>query len=112
MELTDGGVDYSFECIGLPVTMRQALVRLPAVESVVIALRAALRALRPRPFRYLPVPFGLACVLMSCAAPASQECCHKGWGESVIIGVAEAGKVRTLNLQIAWLVLVGSKASC
>ncbi len=45
VELTDGGVDYSFECIGNPDLMRSAL-----------------------------------------------ECCHKGWGESVIIGVAGAGK--------------------
>ena len=45
VELTDGGVDYSFECIGNVEVMRQAL-----------------------------------------------ECCHKGWGESVIIGVAGAGK--------------------
>ena len=44
IELTDGGADYSFECIGNVDTMRQAL-----------------------------------------------ECCHKGWGESVIIGVAPAG---------------------
>jgi S-(hydroxymethyl)glutathione dehydrogenase/alcohol dehydrogenase len=42
--MTDGGVDFSFECIGNVNVMRQAL-----------------------------------------------ECCHKGWGESVIIGVAEAG---------------------
>jgi len=45
VDLTDGGVDYSFECIGNPNTMRSAL-----------------------------------------------ECCHKGWGESVIIGVAGAGQ--------------------
>lgn len=45
VELTDGGVDYSFECIGNVDIMRSAL-----------------------------------------------ECCHKGWGESVIIGVAGAGK--------------------
>ncbi|MCG5054974.1 MAG: S-(hydroxymethyl)glutathione dehydrogenase/class III alcohol dehydrogenase [Myxococcales bacterium] len=45
IELTGGGADYSFECIGNTTTMRQAL-----------------------------------------------ECCHKGWGESVIIGVAGAGK--------------------
>jgi S-(hydroxymethyl)glutathione dehydrogenase / alcohol dehydrogenase len=45
VELTDGGVDYSFECIGNVHLMRQAL-----------------------------------------------ECCHKGWGESVIIGVAGAGQ--------------------
>lgn len=45
MELTNGGADYSFECIGNVNTMRQAL-----------------------------------------------ECCHKGWGESIIIGVAGAGK--------------------
>ena len=44
VELTGGGADYSFECIGNVETMRQAL-----------------------------------------------ECCHKGWGESVIIGVAPAG---------------------
>ena len=45
VELTGGGADYSFECIGNVNTMRQAL-----------------------------------------------ECCHKGWGESVIIGVAGAGQ--------------------
>ena len=44
VQLTDGGADYSFECIGNTTTMRQAL-----------------------------------------------ECCHKGWGKSVIIGVAAAG---------------------
>ena len=44
VELTNGGADYSFECIGNVETMRQAL-----------------------------------------------ECCHKGWGESTIIGVAAAG---------------------
>lgn len=44
VELTDGGVDYSFECIGNTNTMCAAL-----------------------------------------------ECCHKGWGESTIIGVAGAG---------------------
>jgi len=44
VELTNGGADYSFECIGNVQTMRQAL-----------------------------------------------ECCHKGWGESTIIGVAPAG---------------------
>jgi S-(hydroxymethyl)glutathione dehydrogenase/alcohol dehydrogenase len=45
LDITDGGVDYSFECIGNTSTMRQSL-----------------------------------------------ECCHKGWGESVIIGVAGAGQ--------------------
>ena len=45
VELTKGGADYSFECIGNVRTMRQAL-----------------------------------------------ECCHKGWGVSVIIGVAGAGE--------------------
>jgi S-(hydroxymethyl)glutathione dehydrogenase/alcohol dehydrogenase len=45
VDLTGGGADYSFECIGNTATMRQAL-----------------------------------------------ECCHKGWGESVIIGVAGAGQ--------------------
>ena len=44
VQLTDGGADYSFECIGNTTTMRQAL-----------------------------------------------ECCHKGWGTSIIIGVAPAG---------------------
>ena len=44
VDLTGGGADYSFECIGNVHTMRQAL-----------------------------------------------ECAHKGWGESVIIGVAPAG---------------------
>ena len=44
VQLTDGGADYSFECIGNATTMRQAL-----------------------------------------------ECCHKGWGQSIIIGVAPAG---------------------
>lgn len=46
VEMTDGGVDYSFECIGNVEVMRSAL-----------------------------------------------ECCHKGWGESVIIGVAASGKM-------------------
>ena len=45
IDLTDGGVDYSFECIGNVETMREAL-----------------------------------------------ECCHKGWGESFVIGVAGAGQ--------------------
>ena len=45
VDLSNGGVDYSFECIGNVHVMRDAL-----------------------------------------------ECCHKGWGESVIIGVAGAGK--------------------
>ena len=45
VDMTDGGVDYSFECIGNVNVMRSAL-----------------------------------------------ECCHKGWGESVIIGVAGAGE--------------------
>ena len=45
VDMTDGGVDYSFECVGNVKLMRAAL-----------------------------------------------ECCHKGWGESVIIGVAGAGQ--------------------
>jgi S-(hydroxymethyl)glutathione dehydrogenase/alcohol dehydrogenase len=45
IDLTGGGADYSFECIGNVTTMRQAL-----------------------------------------------ECCHRGWGVSVIIGVAGAGQ--------------------
>jgi S-(hydroxymethyl)glutathione dehydrogenase/alcohol dehydrogenase len=44
IQLTDGGADYSFECVGSTKVMRQAL-----------------------------------------------ECCHRGWGQSIIIGVAEAG---------------------
>ena len=43
-DLTDGGADFSFECVGNVNTMRQAL-----------------------------------------------ECCHRGWGTSVIIGVAPSG---------------------
>lgn len=54
VELTDGGVDFSFECIGNVEVMRAAL-----------------------------------------------ECCHKGWGESVIIGVAGAGQeIRTRPFQL------------
>ena len=45
VDITRGGADYSFECIGNVEVMRQAL-----------------------------------------------ECCHKGWGESIIIGVAGAGQ--------------------
>lgn len=45
VDMTDGGVDYSFECVGNTAVMRAAL-----------------------------------------------ECCHKGWGESVIIGVAGSGQ--------------------
>ena len=45
VEMTDGGADYSFECVGNTKLMRQAL-----------------------------------------------ECCHRGWGKSVIIGVAGAGQ--------------------
>ncbi|WNK00548.1 S-(hydroxymethyl)glutathione dehydrogenase/class III alcohol dehydrogenase [Thalassospiraceae bacterium LMO-JJ14] len=45
VDITNGGADHSFECIGNTGTMRQAL-----------------------------------------------ECCHKGWGESTIIGVAGAGQ--------------------
>ena len=45
IDMTDGGVDYSFECVGNVTLMREAL-----------------------------------------------ECCHKGWGESIIIGVAGAGQ--------------------
>ncbi|GAQ82354.1 alcohol dehydrogenase class-3 [Klebsormidium nitens] len=53
-EKTDGGVDYSFECIGKTDTMRAAL-----------------------------------------------ECCHKGWGTSVIIGVAGSGQeIRTRPFQL------------
>jgi S-(hydroxymethyl)glutathione dehydrogenase/alcohol dehydrogenase len=52
--LTDGGADYSFECIGNVDLMRQAL-----------------------------------------------ECCHRGWGESIIIGVAGAGQeIRTRPFQL------------
>ncbi|HEY8566493.1 MAG TPA: S-(hydroxymethyl)glutathione dehydrogenase/class III alcohol dehydrogenase [Beijerinckiaceae bacterium] len=45
VDLTGGGADFSFECIGSVHTMRQAL-----------------------------------------------ECCHRGWGESIIIGVAPSGQ--------------------
>ena len=54
MELTGGGADYSFECIGNVDVMRQAL-----------------------------------------------ECCHRGWGVSVIIGVAGAGQeIKTRPFQL------------
>jgi len=54
VDLTKGGADHSFECIGRTDTMRQAL-----------------------------------------------ECCHKGWGTSIIIGVAEAGrKISTRPFQL------------
>jgi S-(hydroxymethyl)glutathione dehydrogenase/alcohol dehydrogenase len=54
VDLTKGGADYSFECIGSVQTMRQAL-----------------------------------------------ECCHRGWGVSVIIGVAAAGEeIRTRPFQL------------
>lgn len=54
VEMTDGGVDFSFECIGNVDVMRAAL-----------------------------------------------ECCHKGWGESIIIGVAGGGQeIRTRPFQL------------
>jgi S-(hydroxymethyl)glutathione dehydrogenase / alcohol dehydrogenase len=54
VQLTDGGADYSFECIGNVKVMRQAL-----------------------------------------------ECTHKGWGRSIVIGVAEAGaEISTRPLQL------------
>ncbi len=54
VDLTGGGADYSFECIGNVEVMRQAL-----------------------------------------------ECAHKGWGESIIIGVAPAGaEIRTRPFQL------------
>lgn len=54
VEMTDGGVDYSFECVGNVNLMRSAL-----------------------------------------------EACHKGWGESIIIGVAGAGEeIRTRPFQL------------
>ncbi len=54
VDMTDGGVDYSFECVGNVDLMRAAL-----------------------------------------------ECCHKGWGESTIVGVAGAGQeIRTRPFQL------------
>ncbi|NTX02150.1 S-(hydroxymethyl)glutathione dehydrogenase/class III alcohol dehydrogenase [Myxococcus sp. CA051A] len=54
VNLTNGGADYSFECIGNVNTMRQAL-----------------------------------------------ECCHRGWGESIVIGVAGAGQeIKTRPFQL------------
>jgi len=54
VDLTKGGADYSFECIGNVQVMRQAL-----------------------------------------------ECCHRGWGVSVVIGVAAAGEeIRTRPFQL------------
>src|SRR5437660_13988 len=55
VELTDGGADYSFECVGNTRLMRQAL-----------------------------------------------ECCHRGWGKSVIIGVA--GPDRLVGSVHTWIV--------
>src|SRR6202000_407541 len=54
VDLTGGGADFSFECIGNTTTMRQAL-----------------------------------------------ECCHRGWGESIVIGVAPAGaEIQTRPFQL------------
>jgi S-(hydroxymethyl)glutathione dehydrogenase/alcohol dehydrogenase len=54
VELTGGGADYSFECVGNVDLMRQAL-----------------------------------------------ECCHRGWGQSVVIGVAGAGQeIKTRPFQL------------
>ena len=54
VDITEGGVDYSFECVGNVKLMRSAL-----------------------------------------------ECCHKGWGQSIIIGVAGAGEeISTRPLQL------------
>jgi S-(hydroxymethyl)glutathione dehydrogenase / alcohol dehydrogenase len=54
VELTKGGADYSFECVGNVELMRQAL-----------------------------------------------ECCHRGWGVSVIVGVAGAGQeIKTRPFQL------------
>ncbi len=54
VDMTEGGVDYSFECVGDVELMRSAL-----------------------------------------------ECCHKGWGESIIIGVAGAGQeIKTRPFQL------------
>ena len=54
VELTDGGADFSFECVGNVDLMRQAL-----------------------------------------------ECCHRGWGQSIIIGVAGAGQeIKTRPFQL------------
>jgi S-(hydroxymethyl)glutathione dehydrogenase/alcohol dehydrogenase len=54
VELTNGGADYSFECVGNVELMRQAL-----------------------------------------------ECCHRGWGESTIIGVAGSGQeIKTRPFQL------------
>jgi S-(hydroxymethyl)glutathione dehydrogenase / alcohol dehydrogenase len=54
VHLTDGGADYSFECVGNVDLMRQAL-----------------------------------------------ECCHRGWGESIIIGVAGSGQeIKTRPFQL------------
>jgi S-(hydroxymethyl)glutathione dehydrogenase/alcohol dehydrogenase len=54
VELTGGGADYSFECVGNVELMRQAL-----------------------------------------------ECCHRGWGVSVIVGVASSGQeIKTRPFQL------------
>jgi S-(hydroxymethyl)glutathione dehydrogenase/alcohol dehydrogenase len=54
VELTDGGADYSFECVGNVELMRQAL-----------------------------------------------ECCHRGWGTSIVVGVAGSGQeIKTRPFQL------------
>ena len=55
VDLTGGGADFSFECIGNVHTMRQAL-----------------------------------------------ECCHRGWGESIVIGVAPSGTRRLPRGHSSW----------
>ena len=53
IDLTDGGVDYSFECIGKPEVMRQALESCHKVwgESVIIGVAAAGEEISTRPFQ-------------------------------------------------------------
>ena len=55
VDLTGGGADFSFECIGNVTTMRQAL-----------------------------------------------ECCHRGWGESIVIGVAPSGAGDRHSRRSSW----------
>src|SRR3546814_10146751 len=65
VNLTKGGADYSFECIGNVKTMRQAL-----------------------------------------------ECCHKGWGESIIIGVAPSGRSEEHTSELQSLMRISYAVFC
>src|SRR5690606_7799608 len=105
IELTDGGADYSFECVGNVELMRQALecCHRGWGVSVIIGVAGAGQEIKTRPFQLVTgrvwkgPAFGGAASCFECVGivevmrPAL-ECCHRGWGVSVIIGVAGAGQ--------------------